>query len=79
VRAPQNLVAGLALVATAIVTKLNGALVKALDDEATRKRLLDLGGVISDRAGRTPEALEKLVASEIPRWNKVLRPQTASK
>lgn len=62
-----------------IVTKLNGALVKALDDEATRKRLLDLGGVISDRAGRTPEALEKLVASEIGRWNKVLRPQTASK
>jgi tripartite-type tricarboxylate transporter receptor subunit TctC len=62
-----------------IVTKLNGALVKALDDEATRKRLLDLGGVISDRAGRTPEALEKLVASEIARWNKVLRPQTASK
>ena len=62
-----------------IVTKLNDALVKALDDEATRKRLLDLGGVISDRAGRTPEALEKLVASEIARWNKVLRPQTASK
>jgi tripartite-type tricarboxylate transporter receptor subunit TctC len=62
-----------------IVTKLNDALVKALDDEATRKRLLDLGAVISDRAGRTPEALEKLVASEIARWNKVLRPQTASK
>ena len=62
-----------------VVTKLNDALVKALDDEATRKRLLDLGAVIPDRAGRTPEALEKLVASEITRWNKVLRPQTASK
>jgi tripartite-type tricarboxylate transporter receptor subunit TctC len=62
-----------------IVTKLNGALVKALDDETTRKRLLDLGAEITDRAGRTPEALEKLVTSEIARWNKVLRPQTAAK
>jgi tripartite-type tricarboxylate transporter receptor subunit TctC len=62
-----------------IVTKLNGALVKALDDEAMRKRLLDLGAEITDRAGRTPEALEKLVTSEIARWNKVLRPQTAAK
>jgi tripartite-type tricarboxylate transporter receptor subunit TctC len=62
-----------------IVTKLNDALVKALDDETTRKRLLDLGGVISDRPGRTPEALGTLVASEIARWNKVLRPQTAAK
>ena len=61
-----------------VVTKLNGALVKALDDETTRKRLLDLGAEIADRAGRTPEALEKLVTSEIARWNKVLRAQTAA-
>jgi len=52
--------------------------VKALDDETTRKRLLDLGAEIADRAGRTPEALEKLVTSEIARWNKVLRAQTAA-
>jgi tripartite-type tricarboxylate transporter receptor subunit TctC len=61
-----------------VVTKLNGALVKALDDETTRKRLLDLGAEIADRSGRTPEALEKLVTSEIARWNKVLRAQTAA-
>jgi tripartite-type tricarboxylate transporter receptor subunit TctC len=61
-----------------VVTKLNGALVKALDDETTRKRLLDLGAEISDRTGRSPEALEKLVTSEIARWNKVLRAQTAA-
>jgi len=61
-----------------VVTKLNGALMKALDDETTRKRLLDLGAEIADRAGRTPEALEKLVTSEIARWNKVLRAQTAA-
>jgi len=61
-----------------VATKLNGALVKALDDETTRKRLLDLGAEIADKSGRTPEALEKLVTSEIARWNKVLRAQTAS-
>jgi len=61
-----------------IVTKLNGALVKALDDEHTRKRLLDLGAEIADKEGRSPEALRKLVTSEIARWNKVLKTQTAS-
>jgi tripartite-type tricarboxylate transporter receptor subunit TctC len=56
-----------------IVAKLNAALVKALDDEATRKRLLDLGAVIPDQAGRTPEALQKLVVSELARWTPVLK------
>jgi tripartite-type tricarboxylate transporter receptor subunit TctC len=56
-----------------VVTKLNAALVKALDDEATRKRLLELGAEIPDRSGRSPEALQKLVTGEIERWNKVLK------
>jgi len=56
-----------------IVTKLNAALVQALDDEMTRKRLLDLGADIADRSGRTPEALQKLVESEVARWNRVLK------
>src|SRR6267143_429954 len=38
-----------------VVTKLNGALGKALDDESTRKRLLDLGADLPDKAGRSPE------------------------
>ncbi len=62
-----------------VVTKLNGALGKALDDESTRKRLLDLGADLPDKAGRSPEALQKLVASEIERWGKVLKGQGASK
>jgi tripartite-type tricarboxylate transporter receptor subunit TctC len=62
-----------------IVTKLNGALGKALDDESTRKRLLDLGADLPDKAGRSPEALQKLVASEIERWGKVLKGQGAGK
>jgi len=62
-----------------IVTKLNAALGKALDDESTRKRLLDLGADLPDKAGRSPEALQKLVASEIERWGKVLKGQGAGK
>ena len=56
-----------------VVAKLNDALVKALDDEGTRKRLLDLGSVIPDRAGRSPDALQKLVVREIARWMQVLK------
>lgn len=56
-----------------IATKLNDALVKALDDEGTRKRLLELGGVIPDKAGRSPQALQKLVTDEVARWTPVLK------
>jgi tripartite-type tricarboxylate transporter receptor subunit TctC len=56
-----------------IVAKLNDALDKALDDAATRKRLLDLGGVIPDKAGRTSQALAKFVAEEVARWTPVLK------
>lgn len=56
-----------------VVAKLNDALVKALDDEGTGKRLLDVGSVIPDRAGRSPDALQKLVVREIARWMQVLK------
>lgn len=56
-----------------IVKKLNDALVKALDDDNTRKRLLDLGGVIPSAAERSPAALQKLVESEVARWTPVLK------
>jgi tripartite-type tricarboxylate transporter receptor subunit TctC len=55
-----------------VAAKLNATLVAALDDAATRKRLLDLGSVIPDKAGRSPEALQKLVESEVKRWNPIL-------
>mgnify|MGYP001453096075 CR=1 FL=1 len=61
-----------------IVAKLNDALVKALDDEGTRKRLLDLGGVIPSKEERTPAALQKLVESEVARWTPVLKAAGAS-
>lgn len=56
-----------------VAAKLSDALVKSLDDENTRKRLLDLGGVIPDKDGRTPAALQKLVESEVARWTPVLK------
>lgn len=63
----------------AIVKRLSTALLAALDDQATRKRLLDLGGDLSNTAARTPEGLQKLVESEVARWNKVLKAAGAAK
>ena len=57
-----------------VVDRLNDALVKALDDEGTRKRLLELGSVIPDQAGRSPDVLQKLVVREIARWMQILKP-----
>ncbi len=62
-----------------IVQKLNGALVKALDDPNTRKRLLDLGADLSNKAATTPDGLRKLVQSEVARWNQVLKTAGPSK
>jgi tripartite-type tricarboxylate transporter receptor subunit TctC len=56
-----------------VVAKLNGALVAALSDEGTRKRLLELGSVIPEGEGRSPAALQKLVESEVARWTPILK------
>jgi tripartite-type tricarboxylate transporter receptor subunit TctC len=61
-----------------VTDKLVAALDKALDDEATRKRLLDLGSVLPDKAGRTPAALQQLVESEVKRWGPVLKAALAT-
>jgi len=56
-----------------IVAKLNDTLIKALDNDATRNRLLELGSVIPDKAGRSPQALAELVKSEVARWTPILK------
>jgi tripartite-type tricarboxylate transporter receptor subunit TctC len=61
-----------------IVSKLNGALVKALNDPATRKRLLDLGADLTNKEAVTPEGLRKHVQAEVARWNKVLKVAAAA-
>jgi tripartite-type tricarboxylate transporter receptor subunit TctC len=55
-----------------IQSKLNDAVVRALDDEATRQRLLDIGCAIPATADRTPQRLRKLVESEVGRWLSLL-------
>ena len=56
-----------------VLDKLSAALDKALDDEATRKRLLDLGSDIPGKDRRGPQALSTLVKSEIARWTPVIK------
>jgi tripartite-type tricarboxylate transporter receptor subunit TctC len=56
-----------------VLDKLSDALDKALDDEQTRKRLLELGSVLPDKAGRGPQPLAALVKSEIDRWTPVIK------
>jgi putative tricarboxylic transport membrane protein len=58
-----------------VLGKLNDALVRALDDDVTRKRLLALGCVIPDTAHRTSQALQSRVESEVLRWSSVLKAQ----
>jgi tripartite-type tricarboxylate transporter receptor subunit TctC len=59
-----------------ILAKLNAAVVKALDDDNVRKRLLDLGSDIPKTEARTQAALAALVKSEIEKWSAVLKPAT---
>lgn len=56
-----------------IVAKLNDALSKALDDANSRKRLLDLGGVLPEGNERTSAWLGTFVAAEVDRWGKTIR------
>jgi len=56
-----------------ILDKLTDALDKALDDDNTRKRLLDLGSEIPDKARRGQQPLAALVTSEIARWTPIIK------
>ena len=56
-----------------VVEKLSAALDKALDDEATRKRLLELGSDIPGKDRRGGAALATLVKNEIAKWTPVIK------
>jgi tripartite-type tricarboxylate transporter receptor subunit TctC len=56
-----------------ITDKLSAALDKALDDEATRKRLLELGSDIPGKDRRGGAALTTLVKGEIDKWTPVIK------
>ncbi|MFL6834113.1 MAG: tripartite tricarboxylate transporter substrate binding protein BugD, partial [Xanthobacteraceae bacterium] len=53
--------------------KLSDALERAIDDETTRKRLLDLGSEIPDKTRRGQQALAALVKDEIARWTPIIK------
>ncbi len=57
----------------AIGDKLSAALDKALSDDPTRKRLLELGSDIPEAPRRGPQALAALVKSEIDKWTPVIK------
>ena len=56
-----------------ILDRLVDALDKALDDEATRKRLGVLGGDIPAKKDRGPAPFLALVKSEIARWSPIIK------
>jgi tripartite-type tricarboxylate transporter receptor subunit TctC len=56
-----------------IVEKLNAAARTALNDENTRKRLLDLGIILPTEAEQTPAALGEHVRKEIDKWVPVIK------
>jgi tripartite-type tricarboxylate transporter receptor subunit TctC len=56
----------------AVLDKLVDALDKALDDEASRKRMLVLGSDIPEKAKRGPAPFLALVKSEIARWSPII-------
>jgi tripartite-type tricarboxylate transporter receptor subunit TctC len=56
-----------------IVDQLADALDKALDDEATRKRLFVIGCDIPEKSKRGPGPFLALVKSEIARWSPIIK------
>ena len=56
-----------------VVTALTDALGKALDDEATKGRLLELGGVLPTKDERGGKWLGEFVTKEVARWTPVLK------
>ncbi len=56
-----------------IIAKLNEVAQKAMTDEAIVKRMAQLGSDLPAPAERTPQALGKLVSSEIAKWVPLIR------
>jgi tripartite-type tricarboxylate transporter receptor subunit TctC len=56
-----------------VLDKLSDALDRALDDEMTRKRLVEVGCDIPGKAKRGQQPLSVLVRNEIARWNPIIK------
>jgi tripartite-type tricarboxylate transporter receptor subunit TctC len=56
-----------------IIAKLNAAIVAALEDADTRKKLLDLAQEIYPREQQTPEALYAFQKAEVAKWWPIIK------
>ena len=56
-----------------IIARLNAAIVAALEDADTRKKLLDLAQVIYPHDQQTPEALHAFQKAEIEKWWPIIK------
>jgi tripartite-type tricarboxylate transporter receptor subunit TctC len=56
-----------------VVDRLSGALTAALADDATRKRIVELGSIPTPAAERTPDSMRQIVARDVERWTTVIR------
>ena len=56
-----------------IIGKLNAAVVEALDDQAVRSRMVDLGYDLFPREQRTPEALGALQKADAAKWWPIIK------
>jgi tripartite-type tricarboxylate transporter receptor subunit TctC len=56
-----------------IIAKLNAAVVAALEDPDTRKKLVDLAQVIYPREQQTPQALYAFQKAEIEKWWPIIK------
>jgi tripartite-type tricarboxylate transporter receptor subunit TctC len=52
----------------AIVQKLHGAMIAAMETPSVQERLRDIGAVVVPPERRSPDYLAKFVASEIEKW-----------
>ena len=57
----------------AIIDRLAEALDKGLDDEAVRKRFVDLGAIVTEKKDRGPKPLAAMVRSEMDRLIPILK------
>lgn len=56
-----------------VLNKLTTAFDTALDREELRKKLADLGSEVSDKAARTPAALQRQIETDVVLWRRVLK------
>lgn len=55
-----------------VIDRLSAALLAALDDASVKKRIADVGAIPAKAAEATPEALRKLLSTDVDTWKKII-------